>query len=739
MRAFFYKSIYCINIKYKLLIRGLVFNVLFVLPLYGYSQILHTQGVPDKNKIIFSDEILVEMSFNPYVIDSMRNAFFETPAATTFAAKQVVNFSPENSGRVIKNESGEMVWYIRIRSEEAKSMNIIFSDFGLLEGEKVFVYDNLMKSLRGPFTWLNNKQVGRLAIMPVIGEEIIIEYHMKTPYRNNRLMIGQIAHDFIGIVGVDESKDIYYGNSQPCNVDINCESGSEWQLEKNSVVRIIADGTELGSGFLVNNTGGENIAFVITANHVIRSPEDAINSIYVFRYESPYCDGPDGLTDYTLSGAKMMAEDANTDFTIVRLDDFPPLVYKPYMAGWDVRDIVPERTITIHHPSGDVKKISTDNDPPVIATFQNLYQNGFWKVLQWDEGTTEGGSSGSPLFNHNHRVVGFLSGGEAVCGNSVNDYFARLDIAYDISTDIYESLKPWLDPEDSGILVLDGRDPYEDIKVDFDTLSNCEGDSRYLTEYSLPGTGYTTGFNSDSIIMYAEKFTVNEGMELTEVIMQIGDSKIIQNYDSITVYIMTGLTKPESVIARRSLFIKEARDSSDLYFDFFFPVPLPEIFYIAWQLWYREQALAEHQQFAVFHGAPVSIPENTAYFKDLIDWYPFYDHPNQSDALNLCVKAVIADSTVITGIDKIPGNAEIGYIYPNPVSEKLKIKTLAANHGEIRYSIIDNSGITAMEGYLHYADSGYVFELDVSALTPGIYFITLENEYSFTVYKFIRK
>ncbi len=724
--------------QFSTIIKALIISMLLILSSNMYAQIVHITGQPDRNKIIFSDDILTQLSFDPGVLDSMHNAFYVIPGATTFAAKSEVEMNPENSGRVITDHLGERVWYLRIRSGGAKSLNIIFSSYRLLEGEKVFVYDNLMQNIRGPFTWLNNKPKGSLAVMPVTGEEIVVEYHMKAPYDNNRLVIGQIAHDFIGILGKSQSKDIYYGTSQPCNVDINCQSGDEWQAEKNSVVRIIAGGTELGSGFMINNTKGENLPFVITANHVIRTPEKAINSIYVFRYESPYCDGPDGLTDYSLSGAEMMAEDVNTDFTLVRLDDFPPVIYKPYLAGWDVRDVPPSSTVTIHHPSGDVKKISTDNDSPVISTFQSLYQNGFWQVLQWDEGTTEGGSSGAPLFNQNHRVVGLLTGGEAVCGNSVNDYFARMDIAYDISPEINESLKPWLDPAGIGVLVLNGRDPYEDIRTNFDTLCNCIDDGRYLTEYELPGNGYTTGFNSDSTVMYAEKFSLDPGKELIEIIMEIGDSRLMHNYDSITVFIMSGLTQPESVIDRRSVFIREARDSSALSFDFFTPVSLPEHFFVTWHLWYKEKASAEQQQFAVFHGAPVSVSENTAYFKDHVSWHPFYDHPYLSEALNLCVKVVIADS-LYTYINTRTSAEEMAYIYPNPVSRMLNIKIVSDNPRQVRYSIINNLGEEILQGYFNSAGTGSVFELNVAALIPGIYFLILEGDHNYSLHKFIKQ
>ncbi|HCC70316.1 MAG TPA: hypothetical protein DEQ09_04080, partial [Bacteroidales bacterium] len=394
--------------------------------------------------------------------------------------------------------------------------------------------------------------------------------------------------------------------------------------------------------------------------------------------------------------------------------------------------------VTIHHPSGDVKKISTDNNPPVIATFQNLQQDGFWKVLQWEEGTTEGGSSGAPLFDQFHRTVGLLTGGEAVCGNSVNDYFARLDILYDLNSEIYNSLKPWLDPARTGEQVLDGRDPYENVKSTFDTICNCEGSERYLTPYELPFTGYTTGFNSDSIIMYAEKYTVPAGKELIEVIMEIGDSRLLTNYDSISMCVMSGTIQPESVIERRTIYIREARDSAKLVFDFFKPVNVPETFFITWQLWYSDQALAEQQQFAVFHSSPVSVSQNTAYFKDILNWHPFYDHPYQADPLSLCVNIVIGDSLVVSNSDTLPGNIELVKIYPNPLTDKLLIKIMDNYLGELRYSVITNSGITIMEGRLQNTGLGSLYEIDMTSLSPGIYFLTLQNNYSYSVHKLIR-
>ena len=105
----------------------------------------------------------------------------------------------------------------------------------------------------------------------------------------------------------------------------------------------------------------------------------------------------------------------------------PFAVINPIYAGWSNEFFPPENSVTIHHPNGDVKKISVDNDPAVVTSYSDFDDNAFWNILQWDIGTTEAGSSGAPLFDQDHRVIGILSGGDASCGHSVNDYFLHVN------------------------------------------------------------------------------------------------------------------------------------------------------------------------------------------------------------------------------------------------------------------------------------------------------------------------
>jgi len=133
----------------------------------------------------------------------------------------------------------------------------------------------------------------------------------------------------------------------------------------------------------------------------------------------------------------------------------------PYYAGWDATGSAPSSSVGIHHPDGDIKKISVDNNSAVSSDFDPdpapYPSNSQWKVVDWDKGTTEGGSSGSPLFDDNsQKIIGQLTGGYAACGNSSSDYYGKFSMSWDYGSSSSSRLKDWLDPNNTGIQQLDG-------------------------------------------------------------------------------------------------------------------------------------------------------------------------------------------------------------------------------------------------------------------------------------------
>jgi hypothetical protein len=75
---------------------------------------------------------------------------------------------------------------------------------------------------------------------------------------------------------------------------------------------------------------------------------------------------------------------------------------------------------------------------------------------------TEPGSSGSPLYNAQRRLVGVLSGGASFCGaspNQLNDLYGMLAHAWEgLGTDSTR-VRNWLDPTGTGATSLGGIDP----------------------------------------------------------------------------------------------------------------------------------------------------------------------------------------------------------------------------------------------------------------------------------------
>lgn len=364
--------------------------------------------------------------------------------------------------------NGDKVWRLSFKAKSALSLHFVLKNFELPTGARMFFYSKDYKYQLGAFTAKNNSDSKTLATTIIPSNEVVIEYFQPNDASfDGTFSITKIYQGYRDMTGILGLKDSSFGSSGTCNVDINCPDGDNWQVEKRAVVRIF-----LGGGFctgtIMNNTAEDATPYVLTANHCVDAGTDYSAIVFNFNYEVATCNsGVDPYPNFNdipaISGSTLRATtDVNTDldFCLVEMSSIPPQDYAPYYAGWDKSGTTPTSTVGIHHPSGDAKKICIDNDPPSTSTFNTCDPNTHWLCQQWDVGVTEPGSSGSALFDQNHRVIGDLSGGEAACGNEVNDLYQKLFHSWEDYPGNDKQLKPWLDPANTGQATLDGYNPY---------------------------------------------------------------------------------------------------------------------------------------------------------------------------------------------------------------------------------------------------------------------------------------
>ena len=441
----------------KLLLYSL-FSLSFLISGAVKAQIIYESGTPVSWKVFKSAtaqlpvETLPSFDLTTLIAEDAINDA-EKMGPWRFGKAFETSYNTNNSGVWHEIENGEQIWRLAIRSKNALSMNVIFDEYILVPGDQVFIYNEDRLDVIGPFTHQNNKDWKGLATLPVSGETIIIELHRTNADsdKKSKLSIGQVTHGYRDIFGY--AKDIYekgLGDSGACNNNVICPEGDPWRCEISSVAIIIVGGSGACTGSILNNHLQDERPLFLSANHC---GLNVTNWVFRFNWDSPTCNTTaNGPTNQTVSGATLLANSSGSDFSLMELSSPIPASYNIYYSGWDATGDFPTNQTGIHHPSGDVKKISFDNDAAVHGTMAGA---PCWQILTWEDGTTEPGSSGSGLWDQNHHLIGQLFGGTASCGNNIDDFYGRLDISWDGGSPT-SRLKDHLDPNTTGVKLLDG-------------------------------------------------------------------------------------------------------------------------------------------------------------------------------------------------------------------------------------------------------------------------------------------
>jgi len=658
----------------------------------------------------------------------------ELPKPFTFASSFKVDLTPSNSGWWLHAGSGYNVWQVRIRSEGALSINLILEPYRLPPGARLFVFNDSKTHIIGAFTDLNNKEFNSLALSPVSGDDIILQYEEPAdPSFPGELGIVRVNHDFIGLLAEKNGRRPL-GLSGECNIDINCELAQKWEHIKNSVCRLIVAGTEICSGALVNNTLNDKKPYVLSANHCFSDYVNGEqNTVFLFNYESPYCGALDGDISHSVSGSLKVSESDTLDFSLVELSLIPPPEYRPFFAGWDCSGVIPDSVVSIHHPKGDIKKIALDNHSPDISSFGNnsdYCKNGFWKTLRWEYGTTEIGSSGAPYFDQNKRMIGSLTGGVASCSNPVNDYFARFDIAWDHYADSARQLKCWLDPLNAGTTHLDGMYGYAGSLYCAAFTNLLEGDSPELTpmyDNTNEFMGYWAGTNLYDIDEYVEKFFL-PGEEVLEGI-SLGIARLVKNASTANSYlklrVYNGSQFPEEMIFSQNVALSGLVQDAMNYIPFDEVVFPSDTFFVGFDI----TPVEGNTTFAVYQ-AERETGQNTLYYRKNNIWYDYHQAKQG-------VSASLAFELLACNVDDNPSDtSDLDWagnpflLFPNPATEGYinlvwEDASLANKISIDDISVVDILG-RKVPASIH--KELITFRIELISARAGIYFLRVANE-----------
>ncbi|MFN6380632.1 MAG: T9SS type A sorting domain-containing protein [Flavobacteriales bacterium] len=459
-----------------------------------------------------------------------------------YGAIHDVNIDAETHGNWRTDVDGNMIWQLKFKSQGAQAMALLFDDFYLPEGSFYYIYSADKSWFEGPFDFTENQPSGLYRSFDAYGDEAIFEYVQPA---------GVVGSPHLGINGVihyyrfiQDPRQESRGGSEACQVDVNCPEGADWVNQRQSVVRLsLVTGSGVGSctGSLVNNTSYDCKNYILTAMHCTEESSNAnlLVSTVRFNFQKPNCGTGTGPSSQQKVGLILRADSNDngglqgSDFALVEMDDTIPASWNPFYAGWDVTTAAPGiisgniRAICIHHPNGDVKKISAAS---TVVNGNWVAPGNHWRVVwtatETNWGVTEPGSSGSPLFNKDKRIIGTLTGGESFCtAQTASDYYGKMERHfYGNPNPSNEDLVDWLDAAGTGLTAINGATPNT-------TLSQpCTPQtSTSVQEIAFEDVTIYPSVATDMITISSAKFDLIKEVRIFDAAGRVVDSFSINN------------------------------------------------------------------------------------------------------------------------------------------------------------------------------------------------------------------
>lgn len=424
------------------------------------------------------DEGLAQAEVPPLDMEQVRiedEARAETGKPIFDGRRIPVDWDMESMGEWMSLENGDRMWKLKVHAPGALSLEMYYDEWYIPQGAELHLYSADKSEYIGAFTSFNNTESGYYSTRMISGETTIIEYYEPAEVAGEgRINIQDVGYRYRDLSQLN-------GRADPCQVDVNCPEGDDWQDEKKGIVRlrisVSGGGTFYCSGSLVNNTALDCTPYVLSAFHcvddVANNQSDLDQLRFNYNFERAVCDVDPAPAWQVTVGCSLVARSHSgsgngSDYALLLIEDDIPENYTPYYNGWNLQSTtITGGGVGIHHPAGDEKKISTSTENYSSTSYfgggPQAYWRVYWSGTESGHGVTEGGSSGSPIFDDNHLIVGTLTGGLSYCnevqagGQDQPDYYGKMYYHWDQNSgSLTIDLKDLLDPLNTGQSALLG-------------------------------------------------------------------------------------------------------------------------------------------------------------------------------------------------------------------------------------------------------------------------------------------
>jgi alpha-tubulin suppressor-like RCC1 family protein len=334
-----------------------------------------------------------------------------------------------DDGEWVKVEGGRL-WQIVIGSANATTARVHLAGLALGEGEEIRLSSpGFPEGTIGPI--VGNGMFGTgdawSSFMPTA--DVLVEWFVPEGRRVRTLPFTSLlyCHGYRDIFRLFEAAD--GGVAGNCHNAPACNP--EWQNESNATTFLTFNSGGLSyicSGQLTATSAADETPYVSTAYHCISTAAEANSCQFRFFYRSSTCGASSSYGQTVTPGALVTAHAASDSTLLMLLGTLPSGVA---WSGWTA-DNPGNGTgaVGIHHPSGAAQAISFGVKNGGAFNCAGAPSGNFHSV-SWNNGITEGGSSGSAIYRQSdRRLFGVLTCGASSCTNPAgDDGYGRWDIA----------------------------------------------------------------------------------------------------------------------------------------------------------------------------------------------------------------------------------------------------------------------------------------------------------------------